>query len=520
MPEEAPNQNQEKPKKMLLDRVDMIVGGVFAVLIVATGVAMFTVDSSYLYGDVANSEEVIRTSGALDIAYDQPLTTYEPTAMGVLERDYLTNTYEGLVRFDRDFNLEPALALSWGMLDDDLWQFKLRPNVKFHDGSNFGGEDVISSIERAQIHKDSNIADLVEHVEKVTEVEANVIQIKTDEPDATLLSKLTLLPMVPSELEADVTEPVGTGPYVFLREADDEWQFARFDNYWGEAPSFPELNISYISDKLARYEALISGKVNVLGQVPPVFVSALLEQDYKVASLPSLEVHFFMFDSESEDSIFRHEEARNAVAYALDVPGLTDLASEFAVPASQFMSRGVFGYNPDLEPYFYDITSAKKLLRNTGKTNWETTLDLPEGLEGLGEYVVEKLEDAGITVTVDIWDAESYEELIRSGASDFYFLAWRSDTGDATDFFTNVVHSRGDLNGGVFEDNGMDDLIEAATQDVMEATRLDKLQELSELVREKVIGVPLFETDSLVGVSPGLNWEPRMDNLIFAHDIS
>ena len=51
MPEEAPNQNQEKPKKMLLDRVDMIVGGVFAVLIVATGVAMFTVDSSYLYGD-------------------------------------------------------------------------------------------------------------------------------------------------------------------------------------------------------------------------------------------------------------------------------------------------------------------------------------------------------------------------------------------------------------------------------------------------------------------------------------
>lgn len=517
MPEMTENQNQ---KKSLFNRVDVIVGAVFFVLIGVTCAAMFTVNSSYLYGDVANSEKAIRTSGALTIAYDQPLSGYEPMAMGAYERGYLANVYEGLVRFDRDFNLEPALALSWGMLDDEIWQIKLRSGVKFHDGSDFGAEDVIFSVERAQTSPNSTLQDLVQHIIEVKEVQDGVIQIKTDKPDPILLNKLTLLSIIPAETEDTVTVPIGTGPYVFLRATDDEWQFARFDEYWGLAPSFPELNIRYIPDKLDRYEAFVSREVDVLGQVPPVFVEPLLEQGYKVASIPSLEVHFFMFDSKGEDSIFRHEEVRKAVAYGLDVPSLTKMASNFATPASQFVSRGVFGYNSDLEPYFYDLTAAAKFLRNLGKTGLETTLDLPEGLEGLGDYVIQKMADVGLKVNVKVWPAADYQELIRSGGSDFYFLAWRSDTGDATSFFTNVVYSKGDLNGGNFVDQGVDELIENVEQNVLESTRLDQLQELAELINEKTIGVPLFETDSLIGVSPELMWEPRMDNLILANDFS
>lgn len=520
MSEMTENQNQKKEKKGLFNRIDVIVGMVFLLLIGVTCAAMFTVNSNYLYGDVANSEKAIRTSGALTIAYDQPLSGYEPMAMGAYERGYLANVYEGLVRFDRDFNLEPSLALSWGMMDDTTWQFKLRSGVKFHDDSDFGADDVIFSIERAQNLPSSTMQDLVQHIIGVKEVQEGVIQIETDIPDPTLLNKLTLLPIIPAETKDIITVPVGTGSYAFLRATDYEWQFARFDGYWGLAPSFPELNIRYISDKLERYEAFVSGEVDVLGQVPPVFVEPLLEQGYKVASIPSLEVHFFMFDSEGEDSIFRHEEVRKAVAYGLDVPSLTKMASDFATPASQFVSRGVFGYNPTLEPYFYDLTAATKFLRNLSKTNWETTLDLPEGLEGLGDYVVEKMADVGFKVNVKTWSAADYQELIRSGGSDFYFLAWRSDTGDATDFFTNVVYSKGDLNGGNFLDEGVDKLIETMEQNVLESTRLDQLQELSELVNEKTIGVPLFETDSLIGVSPDLNWEPRMDNLILANDFS
>jgi len=522
MADAAENQKQKQPKKSLIDSVDMIVGAVFLALIVATGMAMLAIDSDYLYGDVTNSEEVIRTSGTLSIVYDQPLNTYESTASGVVTRGYLANVYEGLDQFDRDFNVRPALALSWGMVDDMTWQFKLRPHVQFHDGSSLGTDDVKESIERAQQDADSEVQDLVARVSNVKLIDDVILQIETDRPDPTLLNKLALLPIAPAELKSPVASPIGTGPYVFLRSLGDaEWQFERFDDYWGDLPSFPELSIKWISDKLDRYEALVSGEVDILGQVPPVFVSPLLEQDYLVASLPSLEVHFFMFDSESENSPFRHEEVREAVAYALDIPGLTSLASEFASPASQFVSRGVFGYNPDLDPFIYDTAEATKLLRSLGKDNWEVTLDLPEGLEGLGEYVANKLEDVDIETEVQIWPAEAYETLIRSGGSDFYFLAWRSETGDASDFFTNIVHSDGALNSGGFKDVGVDELIEEMEQNVLESTRLDQLQELMELItKEMVIGVPLFETDTLIGASPDLSWEPRMDNLILANEIS
>ncbi|MBT5016558.1 hypothetical protein HN748_01780 [Candidatus Peregrinibacteria bacterium] len=514
------NQNQ---KKLLLNRVDMIVGAVFLTLITITGVAMFSLDSSsYLYGDVTHSEEIVRDSGSLEVVYDQSLETYDPTASGVVTRGYLANVYEGLVRFDQDFNVEPALALSWGMLDDTTWQFKLRPDVKFHDGSDLEPEDVKESIERAQTDSDSQIQDLVKQVKKVEIIDDLILQIETKRPDPTLLNKLALLPVVPADLKSPVVSPIGTGPYVFLREVgDSEWEFERFSDYWGDLPSFPELSIKWITDKLERYESLVSGEVDVLGQVPPIFVGPLLEQGYMVASLPSLEVHFFMFDSEGDDSPFRHKEVREAVASALDLETLTSMASEFAEPATQFVSRGVFGYNSDLDSFEFDASYAREQLRSTGKNEWEVTLDLPEGLEGLGDYVVEQLDEIGIEVLVNTWSAEDYENLIRSGDSDFYFLAWRSDAGDSTDFFTNIVHSEGDLNGGGFADEGVDQLIEAMEQNVFETTRLEQLQQLMELVtKEWIIGVPLFETDSLIGVSPDLDWEPRMDNLILANDFS
>ena len=43
----------------------------------------------------------------------------------------------------REPEAEPALALSWKTVDDTTWEFKLRPDVKFHDGADFTAEDVI-----------------------------------------------------------------------------------------------------------------------------------------------------------------------------------------------------------------------------------------------------------------------------------------------------------------------------------------------------------------------------------------
>ncbi|WP_164882448.1 ABC transporter substrate-binding protein [Paenirhodobacter populi] len=61
----------------------------------------------------------------------------------------LNHVYEGLVRYDRNLKLEPALATSWEIVSPTTWRFHLREGVKFQDGAEFTAEDVQASLKRA-----------------------------------------------------------------------------------------------------------------------------------------------------------------------------------------------------------------------------------------------------------------------------------------------------------------------------------------------------------------------------------
>src|SRR5690242_9752636 len=61
----------------------------------------------------------------------------------------LEHIYEPLVARDKALKPEPALAVSWERIEPTRWRFKLRPDVKFHDGSAFSAEDVVFSLKRA-----------------------------------------------------------------------------------------------------------------------------------------------------------------------------------------------------------------------------------------------------------------------------------------------------------------------------------------------------------------------------------
>ena len=58
---------------------------------------------------------------------------------------FMSNIYEGLVRFNEKVQIEPALAESWSNVSPTVWRFKLRQNVKFHDGKPFTADDVVFS---------------------------------------------------------------------------------------------------------------------------------------------------------------------------------------------------------------------------------------------------------------------------------------------------------------------------------------------------------------------------------------
>lgn len=78
------------------------------------------------------------------------ITTVDPHgSYGVFNMGFVGNIYESLVRLTRNYKIEPSLALSWERVDSVTWRFKLRPDVKFHNGNAFTADDVVVSLMRA-----------------------------------------------------------------------------------------------------------------------------------------------------------------------------------------------------------------------------------------------------------------------------------------------------------------------------------------------------------------------------------
>ncbi|MCF6321447.1 MAG: ABC transporter substrate-binding protein, partial [Rhizobiaceae bacterium] len=184
----------------------------------------------------------------------------------------------------------PALATEWAPSKDDpnVWSFKLREGVKFHDGSEFDSEDVVFSFNRAMT-KDSDYKELLASVKEVRANGKYGFEIVTNGPNPIMPSNLTnLFIMDKTWAEANNAVKVqdyeggedtfasrnanGTGPYVLVsREPDAKTVLKINENYWG-MDMFPmevkEIIYTPVQSKATRVAALLSGQVDFIQAVP------------------------------------------------------------------------------------------------------------------------------------------------------------------------------------------------------------------------------------------------------------
>jgi peptide/nickel transport system substrate-binding protein len=109
---------------------------------------------------------------------------------------FLGNIYEGLVRRDRDLNLEPSLATEWSNPEPNVWRFKLREDVKFHNGEDFTADDVVFSFERVT-KPGSDLAPLLFALPSFPPLDDHTIEFVTHAPDPILPQTLSLWYIIP-----------------------------------------------------------------------------------------------------------------------------------------------------------------------------------------------------------------------------------------------------------------------------------------------------------------------------------
>ena len=96
-----------------------------------------------------------------------------------------SHVYEGLISRDPKLVKVPGLATSWKPISADTWEFKLRPDVKFSDGTPFTADDVVFSYNRA-LAPTSDFRAYISSIKEVKAIDPLTVHIVTNGPNPIL----------------------------------------------------------------------------------------------------------------------------------------------------------------------------------------------------------------------------------------------------------------------------------------------------------------------------------------------
>jgi peptide/nickel transport system substrate-binding protein len=455
--------------------------------------------------------------------------TMDPHALALLYHSrVITQVYESLVHRGRDFALEPALAMSWSNVDATTWRFRLRPDVRFHDGSPFTADDAVFSIERA-LAKNSQRAFQLRGVTGARKVDALTIDVLLAAPDAVLPEKMWLVGVMSRAWaqKHGVTAPQdyngkqethavrnanGTGPYVLKSyEPDNRLVLVANPHWWGKRGDVTEAVFTVIQSDATRLAALASGQVDFVIDPPFQDVARLKSEGrHTIVETQDIGTQYLGFDQrrdelESSDvkgrNPFKDLRVRRAVAHAIDVDLIVaKVLRGQASPTGSPLSRRVDGYRPDLEQRLpYDPAAARRLLGDAGyPQGFSVTLDCVNATfrAAVCQAIAGMLAQVGIRVTFQPWPTPQFFPKLTQATSSFFEFGWSPAT-DAWPALNAIVRSHGEgglgaFNGGRYSNPTLDALIDGIRVQPDLARRRQMVGEALGVVHADLALLPLY----------------------------
>ncbi len=453
------------------------------------------------------------------------------------------NIFDGLVNQDAHQQIEPALAESWQRIDDTTWEFKLRPGVKFHDGSDLDAADVIASIKRvpaAATNSPSSFAPYVKAILDVTAVDPLTVRITTDGPTPLLLNNLSRIAILPAEMGETTTEQmnkgegvIGTGPFSFVSwTPDDNIVLARNDAYWGEKPAWDKVTFRIFKNSSARVAAMLAGDVDMIENIPTADTRRLEgTEGLNVVKSTGNRLMYLHMDQARAESPFakgpdgknplQSAEVRRALSLSLNREAIVDrIMDGQGTPAGQVVPEGYFGYDPNLKVDAYDPDGAKKLLADAGypegfDLTFHASNDRYPNDSKVAQAIGQFFSRVGIKTAVETLPGSVY--FTRASAQEFSMIMGGAavETGEASGVLGPLLETYGEKAGqgnrGRYSSAEFDKALDEARHTLDDAAREKLLQQATEIAMKDLGIIPLFFLDNTWSLKSGLAYEGRSD---------
>lgn len=467
------------------------------ILRLAARISAFLVIASFVYGVNAKT---LRYA-----TQDEPQTLDPHSASLAVTTRFLSNVYEPLVGRDKDFKLVPWLAESWSQRDALTWRFKLRPNVRFHDGSPFTADDVVFSLERV-LSPNSQMKSTVQGVALAKKIDTLTVDLIMKESNPVLLNHLFSFRIMnkawaiknnsrypqnyrDKEDTFSSRNANGTGPFMIKeRQTDVRTVLVANPHWWNNASpergNVTEVILLPIKSNATRAAALLSGEVDFVNDPPPQDIARLKSgADVKVVESPEQRVQYLVFDVHRDELLysnvkkknpFKDVRVRRAIAYAIDVEAIrVKVMRKLSLPIGSLVSSTEQGYSKDADVRLpLDREKAKALLAEAGYPNgFDITLDCGNNQPAadICQSIPPMLAQIGIKVTPNIVPTTNYFSKLQRLDTSFYLLSWGTPTADAIASLQFTLHTPradssgdGDGNYGRYTDARFDALVDKA----------------------------------------------------------
>ena len=333
-----------------------------------------------------------------------------------------------------DLILRPVLALSWKPNDDGtVWTFKLRPNVKFHNGHVLNADDVVATMDRLANPKNgSNALSAFRGVLSLggtRKVDDLTVEFHLDAPNGNfpyiVSSDNYNAIILPADYAGDFEKTfIGTGPFKLDKyTAKVGASFVRNPDYWGPKALPARTEFTFYADQQPQVLALQGGQVDVISQLAVQGAQGMLNDPdvklIKIRAATHRQVHM-----RTDVPKFADKRVRQAIAMTLDRP---------AIVAGLFRGLAELGNDSPFAPVYpstdpaipqrkKDIPAAKALMAAAGVPDgFEATLTT-ERVQEIPDYAVliqNAAAEIGVKITLKIEADSAYYGKAHPGESDW-----------------------------------------------------------------------------------------------------
>jgi len=465
-----------------------------------------------------------------------------------VDQDLARLIYSGLFRWNPDHGLEPDLADTYQMTEDQkTYTIHIRDHATWHNGTPIRAEDVVFTIQAIQNPTYRSSLASTFHGVTVSSLNEKTVQFVLEEPFAPFLSTLTV-GILPADVWRDIPpknaplaslnlEPIGSGPYRFEKFTVDKkgnirsYTLIRNETFYRHPPLIERLTFKFYSDTQALVNALENRNVEGASFVPCDLENKLTNKQTIQLLRPMTSMTTTLFFNQENQPLLKDIRMRKAFALSLDRQEIINNALDgHGQPLYAPILAGMVGYDPDVEKLSQDLTAANTLLDETefkrttpdeirAKIRKEkkdgqlqevrdelvftlSVVDQPEFIRA-AETIMKQAANAGIRLNIQPVAASSfYETVIKPRAYQLLLTGTQSGLdSDPYPFWHSSQIKDPGLNLALYVNRDVDTFLEEARKTTDTKVRTEKYQAFQNLLVKDLPAIFLYQPTYTYAIS-------------------